>query len=76
MEYIIIFFGIITFITMIFGAINALVWKNENADSIYDSAWLLEHSNDCCPNAVSFKHFFWKWNEHNCYCLFRFHYSN
>lgn len=36
MEYIIIFFGLITFITMILGAINALAWKNENADSIFD----------------------------------------
>ena len=37
MEYIIVFFGLITFITMILGAINALVWKNENADSILDA---------------------------------------
>jgi hypothetical protein len=36
MEYIIIFFGLITFITMILGAINALVWKDETADSILD----------------------------------------
>lgn len=36
MEYIIVFFGIITFITMILGTINAMVWKNENADSILD----------------------------------------
>ena len=37
MEHIIIFFGLITFITMILGAINALVWKNETADSILDA---------------------------------------
>lgn len=36
MEYIVAFFGIFAFIIMIFGAINALVWKNENADSIFD----------------------------------------
>ena len=36
MEYIIIFFGLITFIQMILGAINALVWKDETVDSILD----------------------------------------
>ena len=56
------------------------VWK-QNLRTGYcricnDSAWFLEHSNDCCPNAVSFKHFFWNWNEHNCYRLFWFHYSS
>ena len=37
METLIVFFGVVTFITMIIGAINALVWKNETADTILDT---------------------------------------
>lgn len=37
MEYFIVFFGIITFITMFLGLINALIWQNGTADSILDT---------------------------------------
>lgn len=38
MEHLIVFFGVFAFIVMFFGAINALVWKNEHADSLLDFA--------------------------------------
>lgn len=37
MENFVVFFGILAFITMILGAINALVWKDETGDSILDT---------------------------------------
>lgn len=37
MEHIVVFFGIFAFITMIIGAINSLVWKDETADAIIDT---------------------------------------
>ena len=37
MENFVVFFGILAFITMIIGSINALVWKDETGDSILDT---------------------------------------